>query len=460
LGEAPLELGRAVRAEEAVAATLALVVAEAARRMGGEAPAAVALTHPASWPNKRLSALRDAARAAGLERVELVAEPVAAARHLAGPEVGVGEALAVYDLGGGTFDTAVLRRRGEGGFDTLAVGGQDGLGGEVFDARLVRHLGALLREADPAEWEAIERSPRALADLRREARAAKEALSRNNTTEVILPTVIERPSLRLTRKELERLVEPDVRRSADILAETVAAAGVQPAELRTVFLVGGASRMPLVARVLGEHFGRVPETREDPKAVVVLGAAAKDQQPVAPEPTEADVLASRSPRNPAGLTAAPTRRARPDPDAFTEYDEAPAIHPDSATEYDPQDGSQQFARTAPSVAADRWKVILGWAGVVLVYLVGAYLLFGRALLDQPASLSQEEAERRATSDEALADANLRAGATADCDARPGLDTVWSCKVSGGVCTALVTVSEETTFVTRPATDSSPFPCDR
>lgn len=272
LGEAPLELGRAVPATEAAAAVLRRVAEEARRHLGRD-PERVFLTHPASWPNKRKAALREAATQAGLARVELVPEPVAAARHLASAELAAGASVAVYDLGGGTFDAAVLRRKSDGDFETLAVGGQDSLGGEIFDARLARYIGQGLAQSDPADWEAIARSPRALASLRRSVRQAKEALSYEGAATVVLPEAARRSSVRITRAELERLLEPEIRRSVEILEETVAAAGAGPDELQAVYLAGGASRMPQAGRLLAERFGRVPDTREDPKSVVVLGAA-------------------------------------------------------------------------------------------------------------------------------------------------------------------------------------------
>lgn len=286
LGEEPMQLGRVVTAEEAVGATLALVLAAAEHRFEGQPPAMVQLTHPASWSNSRKSALRGAARAAGLGEVTLVDEPIAAARHL-GATLTPGQTVAVYDLGGGTFDCAVLRRRADEGFDTLAVGGQERLGGETFDARLVRHLGEVLAKSDPEDAERVRASSRARAALRREARAAKESLSLAGTHDVVLPEVCERASLRLTRDELERLVEPDVRRSVDILLETVSAAGLGPGAIDAVYLTGGSSRMPIVGRLLAEVFGAVPATRDDPKAVVVLGALSDAPAPPAePEPDE------------------------------------------------------------------------------------------------------------------------------------------------------------------------------
>jgi len=363
LGEAPLELGRSVSAVEAAAAVFRRVSAEATRHLGGP-PDQVFLTHPASWPNKRKAALRAAATEAGLARVELVPEPVAAARHLAGARLAPGATVAVYDLGGGTFDTAVLRREADGDFETLAVGGQDALGGEVFDARLARYVGQELARSDPEDWLAISRSPRALLSLRRSVRQGKEALSYSNAATVILPEAARRPSMRITRAELEHLLEGDVRRSVDILVETVAAAGVAPGELAAVYLVGGASRMPLVARLLAERFQRVPDTREDPKSVVVLGAARRS------EPIE------REPPEPQGASA---------PEALVAPSQGDKHH-DSAGEkpprrrWSPAPGQPRALRPLK-----RWRrPIWATAGIIAVLLVG-WIVLG----------STEEAKRAA-----------------------------------------------------------------
>ena len=131
--------GREVEVAECVAAVLRPVVKEALRQAGQEAPDRVVLTHPAAWTSARTDPLRAAAARAGLHDVELLEEPVAAARHYAAARVAAGGYVAVYDLGGGTFDTVVLQRTRDG-FVLAGKGGDQELGGEDFDERLGAHV--------------------------------------------------------------------------------------------------------------------------------------------------------------------------------------------------------------------------------------------------------------------------------------------------------------------------------
>ena len=281
LGEAvPLLLGdHEVPVVEAVAATMQAVAAEALRRRGGEAPAEVRLTHPAAWGRARKEALVEAARRAGLGPLVLLPEPVAAAAHF-GTGLAPGAHVAVYDLGGGTFDAAVLRRTAAGFALAGPPGGIDPLGGEDLDHLVYAHLGRALAAADPGAWEELSSSPerawrRAAAELLAEARRAKEALSRDAAYRAYVPAPADR-DLRLTREELEDLVRPELARTVEELAATVAAAGLRPAQLAGLYLAGGQSRTPLVARMVAERLGQVPKVLDEPKAVVVLGAARAD----------------------------------------------------------------------------------------------------------------------------------------------------------------------------------------
>jgi molecular chaperone DnaK (HSP70) len=181
LGDEFILLGdQQVRVTDAVAAILRTASAEAIRRRGGESPSEVRLTYPARWGSERLEKLRKAAHVAGLEDPTFIPEPVAAATHFASERLKPGEHVAVYDLGGGTFDTAVLRRTDEVSFEVIGVpGGREDLGGEDFDDRLYRYLGAQL---EPEQWSSLRASEdnvwrQANLQLMREARKAKETLS-------------------------------------------------------------------------------------------------------------------------------------------------------------------------------------------------------------------------------------------------------------------------------------------
>lgn len=282
VGRAPMLLGgQPVTAVDALAAVLALIVAEGRRRHDDTDPARLVLTHPADWAEDRTAALREvAARVLPRVEVELVPEPVAAARQhvVAGP-------VAVYDLGGSTFDVTVL---GADGAVVGRPGGDPDLGGEVFDQLVYRHFGAQLAHAAPGWWEQLGSDPERLvaeSDLLTEARLAKEALSTFETASQYVAGAD--ADVHISRAELDALIGDDVRRSARILAE--AAAGT---ELAAVLLTGGAARTPLVERILREQHGALVRTSADPKGAVALGAA-RLALPGAPAPVAAPPAAPR-----------------------------------------------------------------------------------------------------------------------------------------------------------------------
>ncbi|HEX7168933.1 MAG TPA: Hsp70 family protein, partial [Acidimicrobiales bacterium] len=213
----------------------------------------------------------------------------------------------------------VLRSTGDGFTVVGAPGGDDRLGGEYFDERVYQHIGQRLGQDDPAAWENLRYSTdrvwaRANATLRSEVRAAKEALSSVAEATVYVPSPVDR-EFRITRAELEALLLPDIERSVDEMSRTVTAAGLTLDALAAVYLVGGSSRIPLVARLVGERFGRSPSTWGDPKAVVALGAAAtgrrtSHESPVALErpPATAAVPAATAATTATVGDAAPPRR--------------------------------------------------------------------------------------------------------------------------------------------------------
>ena len=278
--------GEPVRVAEAVGAVLDVVWEESLARFGGTAPGEVRLTHPASWGAERRGALGEAAGVAGIADPVFVPEPVAAAVHLADEHVHEGEPVAVYDLGGGTFDTTVLRRTTEAFEIVGSPGGIDRLGGEDFDQRLYLHLGEALASVAPEAWEALrfseERSWRkANIDFLAEARRAKETLSRATSAAIYLGAPVDR-ELRITRPEFESLVRADIEATVRVLDETLGRAGVAKDGLAALYLVGGSSRIPLVSRLVGDFFGRTPSTWGDPKTVVALGAVRAAPRTVAP----------------------------------------------------------------------------------------------------------------------------------------------------------------------------------
>ncbi|SFK36450.1 Hsp70 protein [Amycolatopsis sacchari] len=325
--EQTLLLGQdVVPVNEALAAVLRRVLDETTRQLGGEQLDELRLTHPAEWGQPRRTVLMTAVRLAGYAGpVHLVPEPVAAAAHFAsfpGRGLAPGQALAVYDLGAGTFDVAVVGA-GPNGFAVLAENGLPDLGGLDVDQALMVHVGREVSHRDPQRWQRLLR-PESTADrrtrraLQEDVKAAKEALSRLPQTEVPMPEPF--TDVLVTRGELEALVRPALLRSVELLSRTVAAAGLTPDRLAGIYLVGGASRLPLVGSMIAEHLGVVPVSLDQPETAVAFGAhhvhgegiGGRTQQvpppPVAPPPVPPMVFPTGFPSYPA-----PVKRSRKKP---------------------------------------------------------------------------------------------------------------------------------------------------
>jgi actin-like ATPase involved in cell morphogenesis len=269
----PIILGGSPYSPESLLATvLWWVVSEAAEQEGGQ-PDAIFVTHPANWGPLRLELLDQAIRLAGIT-ASLVTEPEAAAVHYAAAErVPEGTVIAVYDLGGGTFDATMLRKTATG-FERIGrPSGVERLGGLDFDAAVQAHvieqLGSAYNILDPDD--AAVRS--AVARLREDCVVAKEALSEDPAAvvPVNLPTI--NTEVRITRAELEGMIRPSIEQSADVLAYAIRDAGLEPAHVDRILLVGGSSRIPLVSQVLSARFGRPLAIDTHPKHAVALGAA-------------------------------------------------------------------------------------------------------------------------------------------------------------------------------------------
>lgn len=300
-----------------IAAVLRRTLDEARRELGG-VPDRLVLTHPAGWGAVRRRTLTAAARRAGAAgEIRLLPEPVAAAAHFAtlpGHELAVSAALAVFDLGGGTTDTAVVARTADG-WQVLAEAGLGDLGGGDLDQLLLDHVGHQVGAGRPelaARWTALSRpdgtaSRRAARTLADDVRAAKEALSRYQQADVPLPPPL--PDAHVTRVELERLATPWLERAAALLSSTIAAAGLRPADLAGVYLVGGASRMPLVAQLLSARLGILPVAVESPESSVVLGALTATQQRASPAPWTPTAPAAPAPVPAVAVPAAPVPAA-------------------------------------------------------------------------------------------------------------------------------------------------------
>jgi actin-like ATPase involved in cell morphogenesis len=272
----PICVGTLSLPAEDVFATMARWVADRAEDREGSPPSEIVLSHPASWGGHRTALILDALAAKGLSRVTLITEPEAAALHYASQvRVEDGSIIGVYDLGGGTFDTAVLRKAAAGRFDLLGKPeGIEGLGGADFDAavfgHVVEHAGAALAAADPE----MPGTLAALARLRRECVEAKEALSSDTeaSISVLLPGT--QQQIRLVRSEFEAMIEAPVRETVDALEHSLQDMGLDAGDLSAVVLIGGSSRIPLVAQLISQQLDRPIAVDADPKSSICLGAAA------------------------------------------------------------------------------------------------------------------------------------------------------------------------------------------
>ncbi|MFC7661160.1 Hsp70 family protein [Pseudonocardia benzenivorans] len=237
---------------------------QVAAREGGPADR-IAVTHPAAWGNHKKDLLAGALSRHGLE-VVFLAEPEAAALHYASAErVEAGSTIAVYDLGGGTFDAAVVRKAASG-FGLLGrPEGIERLGGIDFDQVVFDHVvGAMpdafaeLDDSDPDVLAAVGR-------IRRECTEAKEILSAD--TEVSVPVLLPgtQGSVRLHRSEFEQLIGPHVEETVAALLRAVGSAGLTADMLSAVLLVGGSSRIPLVAQLVSEQVGGPSRSMPTPR---------------------------------------------------------------------------------------------------------------------------------------------------------------------------------------------------
>ena len=224
----------------------------------------VVITVPAYFNDSQRQATRDAARLAGLEVVRLLNEPTAAALAYGLDQKNQGH-IAVYDLGGGTFDISILHLH-EGIFEVLATNGDTRLGGDDMD-RIV--AGLLLSQLSDSERQ----DPDVLQAALTAAERAKRELSTERETLLSIAVGNKKVEQVLTRERLEQLVRPIVDRTLEPCRQALKDAGLRPEDLDDVVLVGGATRMPMVRRLVEEFFGRTPHTELDPDQVVALGAA-------------------------------------------------------------------------------------------------------------------------------------------------------------------------------------------
>ncbi|WP_219414391.1 Hsp70 family protein [Pseudonocardia nigra] len=240
----------------------------------GAKPDRVVLTHPANWGPFRRELFDEVPQIAGLTGAQTVTEPEAAAAHYAASrQLADGEVIAVYDLGGGTFDATVLRKH-PGGIEILGEPeGVERLGGIDFDEAILSFVnysaGGALSELDMGDPQ----TAIAIARLRQDCVLAKEALSVD--TETTIPVFLPHRhfDVRLTRSDFEEMIRAPIESTIGTLTRALRSAQVDPGRLSAVLLVGGSSRIPLVSRMISEELGRPTVVDAHPKYAVALGAA-------------------------------------------------------------------------------------------------------------------------------------------------------------------------------------------
>ena len=247
---------------------------ETAERYLGEPVTQAVITVPAYFNDSQRQATKDAGKIAGLEVLRIINEPTAAAlaygldKHQAGT-------IAVYDLGGGTFDVSILEI-GDGVFEVKSTNGDTFLGGEDFDMRIVDYLADEFKKEQGID---LRKDKLALQRLREAAEKAKIELSSGAQTEINLPFITADASgpkhltLKLTRAKLEALVDDLIQKTIDPCRNALKDAGVTAGQIDEVILVGGMTRMPKVIEVVKQFFGKEPHKGVNPDEVVAMGAA-------------------------------------------------------------------------------------------------------------------------------------------------------------------------------------------
>jgi molecular chaperone DnaK len=247
---------------------------ETAEAYLGETVTQAVITVPAYFNDAQRQATKDAGQIAGLEVLRIINEPTAAALAY-GLDKDENKTIAVYDLGGGTFDISILEV-GDGVFEVKSTNGDTFLGGEDFDSKLVEFLAADFKKAENID---LTKDKLALQRLREASEKAKIELSSAQSTEVNLPFITADQNgpkhlvKTITRTDLEKLVEDLIKRTLEPCKKAIADSGVKASDIDEVVLVGGMTRMPKVREVVKNFFGKEPHTGVNPDEVVAMGAA-------------------------------------------------------------------------------------------------------------------------------------------------------------------------------------------
>jgi molecular chaperone DnaK len=273
-GDAWVNAGAKDYSPSQISAFILQKMKETAEAYLGENVTQAVITVPAYFNDAQRQATKDAGQIAGLEVLRIINEPTAAALAY-GLDKQDGKTIAVYDLGGGTFDISVLEI-GDGVFEVKSTNGDTFLGGEDFDAKIVDYLADEFKKQEGID---LRGDRLALQRLKEGAERAKIELSSAQTTEVNLPFITADQNgpkhlvKTITRSDLEKLVEDLIKRTLDPCKKALQDAGVKSEDISEVVLVGGMTRMPRVRQIVQDFFGKEPHTGVNPDEVVAMGAA-------------------------------------------------------------------------------------------------------------------------------------------------------------------------------------------
>jgi molecular chaperone DnaK len=273
-GDAWVEIDGEKHAPSQISAMLLQKMKETAESFLGETVTKAVITVPAYFNDSQRQATKDAGKIAGLEVERIINEPTAAALAY-GLEKSASGTIAVYDLGGGTFDISILEI-GDGVFEVKSTNGDTFLGGEDFDARIIDYLADEFKKEQSID---LREDKLALQRLKEAAEKAKIELSSTTNTEVNLPFITadaggpKHLQVSLSRAKLESIVDDLVKRTTIPLKNALKDAGLKPSEIDDVVLVGGMTRMPKIIETVHDFFGKEPHKGVNPDEVVADGAA-------------------------------------------------------------------------------------------------------------------------------------------------------------------------------------------
>ncbi len=273
-GDAWVEIDGQKYAPQQISANILTKMKETAEAYLGEKVTQAVITVPAYFNDAQRQATKEAGAIAGLEVLRIINEPTAAALAY-GMDQKKGGIVAVYDLGGGTFDVSILEI-GDGVFEVKSTNGDTFLGGEDFDARIIDYLADEFRKEQGID---LRGDKLALQRLKEAAEKAKIELSSSKETEVNLPFITADASgpkhlvMKLSRAKLEALVDDLIQKTLDPCRNALRDAGLSAGEINEVILVGGMTRMPKVIEVVKQFFGKEPARNVNPDEVVAIGAA-------------------------------------------------------------------------------------------------------------------------------------------------------------------------------------------